>query len=259
MSCDYHPKQATDACVEAGIPRGAVQFIWAVEAIDLPRCERCGRFVSLRYPQCRYCEGASGSVASGSGIGGGSGKRGGTAGGLSSQDVFARISRATRRASFQAQSVCPYCGGLKWGDGSVCPSCGDSGIVPATSIHPDSQWLAGDKDRVTADELAEAFASDQPTGRIRALIQFPGLAARLDGEGKEALWREVDRSPVLALFGHVPDVIAEIDGVEHVAHAARENPLAARASLRALPVIREHHPRGGEIADAIVSKGQEGE
>jgi len=104
---------------------------------------------------------------------------------------------------------------------------------------------------VTADELAEAFASNQPTGRVRALIQFPGLAARLDDEGKEALWREVRSSPTLALFGHAPDVMAEIGGAEHVAYAAQENPMAARASLRALPVIREYHPRGAEIAREI--------
>jgi DnaJ-class molecular chaperone len=175
------------------------------------------------------------------------------------QDVFARISRAARQASFQAQTVCPHCGGLKWKDGSVCSFCGDSGTVITSSIHSDSQWLAGDKERVTADELAEAFNNDKPTGRVRALIQFPGLAARLDDEGKEALWQEVRRSPTLALFGHAPDVMAEIGGAEHVAQAAREYPLAARASLRALPVIREHHPRGSEIADAIASKGQEGE
>jgi hypothetical protein len=104
---------------------------------------------------------------------------------------------------------------------------------------------------VTPRELAQAFAGPGEEGRLAALTRLPGLAAHLDEGGKRALWAEVQRAPAQALLGHVPDALAQADGVEQLAQAARREPAAARASLRALDVIRQHHPDGEAVAREI--------
>ena len=134
-----------------------------------------------------------------------------------------------------------------------CPYCHDGGQIDAGALPPESRRMAGDEPHVTADELARAFAAPGGEGRLAVLRRFPGLASRLDRAGQEALWDEVRRYPDLALMGHVPDALAEAGGVEHLARAAQQEPLAAGASLRALEVIGQRHSRGDEIVREILA------
>ena len=53
MSCNNCATQATQTLTEVGVPSGQVQATWAMVHQHLPRCQRCGRFLSPRNPVCK--------------------------------------------------------------------------------------------------------------------------------------------------------------------------------------------------------------
>jgi len=53
MSCNNCATQATQTLTEVGVPSGQVQATWAMVHQHLPRCQRCGRFLSPRSPVCK--------------------------------------------------------------------------------------------------------------------------------------------------------------------------------------------------------------
>jgi hypothetical protein len=206
----------------AGVPPRQTQATWASSGDGVlgEHCPRCGAFLT-RQGQClgRAC-GREALAA-----------------------VKELLSPQGRREVYRQAATCERCGALK-ARREPCLHCLGSGQVNVDALPPESRWLVGDRVQVTADELARAFAGPDKEGRLAALRRFPGLAAHLDEAGKAALWDEVRRYPALALLGHVPDALAGAGGVERLAWAAEQEPLAARASLRALAVIGQHHEAG---------------
>jgi hypothetical protein len=52
MSCNNCATQATKTLTTVGVPSGQVQATWAMVHQHLPRCQKCGRFLSPRNPVC---------------------------------------------------------------------------------------------------------------------------------------------------------------------------------------------------------------
>jgi hypothetical protein len=217
MSCNQCANQSEPAMQAAGVPPRQTQATWAGDGEGAlgEHCPRCGAFLT-RQGQClsRAC-GREALAA-----------------------VRELLSPQTRREMYRQAATCERCGALKARQ-EPCLHCLGSGQVNVDALPPESRWLVGDRAQVTADELARAFAEPDEEGRLAALRRFPGLAAHLDAAGKAALWDEVRRYPALALLGHVPEALAGAGGVEYLAWAAEQEPLAARAALRALDVIRQ--------------------
>jgi hypothetical protein len=218
MSCNQCANQSEPAMQAAGVPPRQTQATWAGDGEGAlgEHCPRCGAFLT-RQGQClsRAC-GREALAA-----------------------VRELLSPQTRREMYRQAATCERCGALKARQ-EPCLHCLGSGQVNVDALPPESRWLVGDRAQVTADELARAFAEPDEEGRLAALRRFPGLAAHLDAAGKAALWDEVRRYPALALLGHVPEALAGAGGVECLAWAAEQEPLAARAALRALDVIGQH-------------------
>jgi hypothetical protein len=128
------------------------------------------------------------------------------------------------------------------------------GQIPAFLLPGNSRWMVGDKEQVTADELAQAFAGPGDQGRLAVLNRFPGLISRLGEDGKQALWAEVQRHPDKALSFYVPAALVEAGGTEYLVQAARREPAALRESLDALNMARQLHLEGVEITEDAIAR-----
>jgi len=244
MSCNRCANEATPAMREVGVPARQTQATWAQGGDDAPQAHRT--VAGGRCPQCSaFLTPRTGTMRQGRCLNPACEQ-------VTAADVAALISLDGRREMYRQGETCPQCGGLKARE-SACPHCLDSGQIGADALPPESRWMAGGEAHVSAGELARAFSAPGDEGRLAALRRFPGLASRLDGADQEALWDEVRRYPGLALVGHVPDALAEAGGIEHLAWAAEQEPLAAGASLRTLVVIGQRHPRGEEILREILA------
>jgi hypothetical protein len=139
-----------------------------------------------------------------------------------------------RRVVYETTVVCPHCGGIKKRL-DACSRCGDTGEVSGDALPPGVRDAVG-AERITADDLAAVVGRGAP-GTLAIVRAFPGVAARLDDEGRRRLFEAAQRHPMVALLGRTPDALVEAGGRDVLAAIAEERPRLARRSLRAKAIL----------------------
>jgi len=138
-----------------------------------------------------------------------------------------------RRAVYEATEVCPDCGAIK-DRLAPCPRCAGSGEVSSDAL-PGPLRARMSAERITADELAEMVSRGE--GTLDIVRAFPGVAERLDDQGRRSLFDAARRQPMMAMLGRTPDALVEAGGSDVLAQVAEAKPRLARRSLRTAAIL----------------------
>lgn len=139
-----------------------------------------------------------------------------------------------RQNVYDATEVCALCGSVK-DRGETCHHCNGSGEVPSSAL-PQSVRGVVEVDRITADELA-TIVSQKKASALSVIKSFPGVAGRLDDEGRQCLFDAARQSPMEAMLGRTPDALMEAGGHDVLAEIAEREPRLAARSLRTSAIL----------------------
>lgn len=139
-----------------------------------------------------------------------------------------------RQSIYDATEVCAYCGGVK-DRGETCHHCNGSGAVLSSVLPQGVRGVTG-ADRITADELADVV-SQKKASALSVVRAFPGVASRLDDEGRQCLFDAARQRPMEAMLGRTPDALVEAGGRDVLTEVAEREPRLAARSLRTSAIL----------------------
>lgn len=205
MSCGKDHDQNTRAASEATNGPAATG-----EVVEQSSCPKCGKFLT-KQGKCRRCDSAESPPEA------------------LAHEVSRAVSRDARQKLWEQTVTCPACGG-RYAGGEKCPLCAGSGQI------------AWDNQNIPRRELREQVVSQagqgttSDDGYLWLACHFPDLAQSLPVQ--KMIRTEVTLHPDRALLGYAPDTLIQAGLVELVFEAARQNPGAAGASLRAQEILK---------------------